>query len=347
MHNDVILEQINTTGVCSLNRPKALHTLNLNMCEAMLNTFTQWQNNEQIELVLLKHAEGRGFCAGGDIRSMYDSVDEGGKYSQDFFFTEYQLNHLIFHFRKNTIALMDGITMGGGVGIALPCKYRVATERTRFAMPETGIGLFPDVGGAWYLPRLPNNIGTYMTLTGDPVKGINCLKLGLATHYVPSEKLPDLEKALLAHPEQIETILNSYCESAGETEFDGVVEFCQQHLTGFDIKSILSRIYGIENHVAKHILDSVALKSPISTLVSMKALELGMQSKTFDDEMQREYVLACNLTAYPDFKEGVRALLIDKDNRPKWVHSSIDAVEQEEVDGFFSNEAGYRQWQPA
>lgn len=347
MSNDVIIESNNAVGVMRLNRPKALHTLNLGMCEDMLSAAQSWLGQDDIKLVLLKHSEGRGFCAGGDIRSMYDSVDEGGKYSQAFFYTEYQLNHLLYTYAKPTVVLMDGITMGGGVGIAMPCRYRVATERTRFAMPETGIGLFPDVGGAWYLPRLSHNMGTYMALTGEPVRGINCLKLGLATHYVSSEKLPELELALMANPEQVETILSEFCETAGDTEFDEVMAFSESELNGYDVNEILSRLSANDSPLAQKTLATIQSKSPLSTVASMKALELGATATTFAQEMTREYTLACNLTAHPDFKEGVRALLVDKDNQPKWAHTDIASVSDEDVSVLFENNSDLKTWVPA
>ncbi len=347
MSNDVIIETIGSVGVLQLNRPKALHTLNLDMCEDMLSAAQSWQSDQQIELVMLKHSEGRGFCAGGDIRSMYDSVDEGGQYSQSFFFTEYQLNHALFHYDKPTLVLMDGITMGGGVGIAMPCRYRVATERTRFAMPETGIGLFPDVGGTWYLPRLAHNMGTYMTLTGEPVRGVNCLKLGLATHYVPSEKLPELERALLANPSQVDAILADFCEDAGDTDFDPVIAFCGAMLGGFNLDDILSRLNADGSEIANAILTSIKAKSPLSTMASMRALALGAEAESFEQEMAREYILACNLTSHPDFKEGVRALLVDKDNQPKWAHSDVRDVTETQITELFSNNTGLKTWVPA
>ena len=190
-------EQLHThiharTGHISLNRPKALHALTLDMCHAMSAALTAWAANEAVEAVILDHAEGRGFCAGGDINLLRNSaLNDDGESGRAFFHDEYRLNHQMFEYGKPIVAFMDGITMGGGVGIALPCKYRVATENTRFAMPESGIGLFPDVGGGWHLSRLGGRLGQFLALTGARLDGAECVWAGIATHYLPAEKLAE------------------------------------------------------------------------------------------------------------------------------------------------------------
>ena len=183
-------------GRIRLNRPKALHALNTAMCEAILAALTEWRTDPAVEAVLIDHAEGRGFCAGGDIRMLAESGAQDGAEARAFFHTEYRMNHALFTYAKPTIAFMDGITMGGGVGLACPCDFRIATENTKLAMPETGIGLFPDVGGGWYLSRLPGRVGQFMALTGYRADGADCLALGLATHYRPSDRLHPRSQAV-------------------------------------------------------------------------------------------------------------------------------------------------------
>ena len=187
MTEDVLISTDGHSGRLSLNRPKAIHALNLAMCEAMIDALLKWQGDDAIEAVIIDHSEGRGFCAGGDIRMLAESGAKDGVEARAFFHTEYRLNHLLFTYPKPIVAFMDGITMGGGVGISQPAKYRVATEHTRFAMPETGIGLFPDVGGGWYLPRLEGRVGAFLALTGARLDGGECLALGLASVYLRSE----------------------------------------------------------------------------------------------------------------------------------------------------------------
>src|SRR5262249_36435620 len=188
--SDVLTSVSGGLARITLNRPEALHALTTHMCANMTQALLAWRDDASVRAVMIDHAEGpRGFCAGGDIRVIAESGKGDGKAARDFFFTEYQLNHLLFTYDKPVIAVMDGVTMGGGVGISMPAKFRIATENTTYAMPETGIGLFPDVGGGWYLPRKPGQIGMWLALTGARIKAADCLAAGIATHYLPTEIL--------------------------------------------------------------------------------------------------------------------------------------------------------------
>ena len=207
MSNEVLAKVEGHAGIISLNRPTAIHALTLDMVHAMTAQLQAWVDDAGVACVIIDHAEGRGFCAGGDIRFLQESALVGGEAGRKFFHDEYQLNHLLFTYPKPVIAFMDGITMGGGVGISQPAKYRIATENTRFAMPETGIGLFPDVGGGWYLSRLPGRVGQYLALTGARIDGADCIAVGLATHYLSSASLGDVKAAISTNPENIEMIL--------------------------------------------------------------------------------------------------------------------------------------------
>ena len=197
------------TGHISLNRPQAPHALTLDMCHGISAALAGWAEDDAVEAVILDHAEGRGFCAGGDINLLrHSALNDGGKSGREFFHEEYRLNHQMFEYGKPIVAFMDGITMGGGVGIALPCKYRVVTENTRFAMPESGIGLFPDVGGGWHLSRLGGRLGQFLALTGARLDGAECVWAGIATHYLPAEKLAEAKARIIEHPERIGGILS-------------------------------------------------------------------------------------------------------------------------------------------
>ena len=201
--SDVISRVEGSVGWISLNRPEALHALNRGMLAAMTEALRDWRNASAITAFMIDHGAGRGFCAGGDVRMLAESGAADGTEARAFFHDEYRLNHLLFTHSKPGVAFMDGVTMGGGVGISLPCKYRVATENTRFAMPETAIGLFPDVGGGWYLPRLPGRVGQFLALTGARLDGAECHYLGLATHYVDSSGLEDLADRIAKAPDRI------------------------------------------------------------------------------------------------------------------------------------------------
>src|SRR5688500_9522390 len=195
-------------GRIRLNRPKAIHALTREMCGLMIAALLEWRGDHGVEAVMIDHAEGRGFCAGGDVVMLAESGAGDGSEARAFFHEEYRLNHLLFTYAKPTVAFVDGIVMGGGVGISQPCRYRVATENTRFAMPETAIGLFPDVGGGWHLSRLPGRTGHFLALTGARLDGAECLHLGLSTHYLPALGLEDVKARILAAPRDIEAILD-------------------------------------------------------------------------------------------------------------------------------------------
>jgi len=190
---DVLVRREGGIGKIILNRPKALHALNLQMCEAILAALNAWKSDDSVQLVLVTHAEGsRGFCAGGDIRMLAESGASDGSEARAFFAVEYRLNAAVKAFPKPYVAIMDGVTMGGGVGLAVHGSHRIATERTLFAMPETGIGLFPDVGGGWFLPRLRGELGTWLALTGARLKGADVAAARVATHFLPSDLIPSL-----------------------------------------------------------------------------------------------------------------------------------------------------------
>src|SRR5688500_4273358 len=206
--DEVIVIRHGAVGHISLDRPKALHALTQAMCETISAALLEWRLDDRIEAVMLDHAEGRGFCAGGDVGQVRRSaLEDGGEAGRGFFHAEYRMNHLLFTYPKPVVAFMDGVTMGGGVGLALPCRYRIATENTLSAMPEGAIGLFPDVGAGWFLPRLPGRIGQFLALTGARLDGAECLWAGLATHYLLSERLTEAKARIAGELDAIEAIL--------------------------------------------------------------------------------------------------------------------------------------------
>src|SRR5262245_32715720 len=209
--SDVLTFVSDAVARITLNRPEALHALTAHMCRNMAQALLSWSGDENVAAVMIDHMEGtRGFCAGGDIRLIAESGKGDGRQAREFFFTEYRLNDLLFTYPKPVIAIMDGVTMGGGVGISMPAKFRIATERTTYAMPETGIGLFPDVGGGWYLPRKPGQVGMWLALTGARLKAADCIAAGIATHCVEASKLTDLKQALTSGREDLSDVLGNF-----------------------------------------------------------------------------------------------------------------------------------------
>lgn len=346
MTEDVLIATDVRVGRISLNRPKAIHALNLAMCEAMIDALVKWRDDDAVEAVIIDHSEGRGFCAGGDIRMLAESGAKDGKEARAFFHTEYRLNHLLFTYPKPVVAFMDGITMGGGVGISQPAKYRVATEHTRFAMPETGIGLFPDVGGGWYLPRLEGRVGVYLALTGARLDGAECLALGLATHYLPSEKLAEAKARIAVDPGRIGGILGELSVTAPPAAITRHIERINRLFASDTYEDILAALEADGGEWAEKELATLHGKSPQTCKVALRQLKEGGEMHDFAEQMRQEYAIGSRVVAMHDFIEGVRALIIDKDNSPKWDPPTPEAVTDDWIDAIFAPLPENEKWTP-
>lgn len=346
MTDDLITSQDGHIGRISLNRPKAIHALNHPMCEAMIAALLSWRDDSSVEAVTIDHSEGRGFCAGGDIRMLATSGAKDGTEARAFFHTEYRLNHLLFTYPKPVVAFMDGITMGGGVGISQPAKYRVATENTRFAMPETGIGLFPDVGGGWYLPRIEGRVGVFLALTGARLDGAECLALGLATHYLPSEKLIEAKERIARHPDRIGGILGELSLTAPPARITAHIDKINRLFASDRYEDILTALDGDGGEWAMKERDTLGTKSPQTCKVALRQLAEGAAMPDFAAEMTQEYAIGSRVVAMHDFLEGVRALIIDKDNSPQWDPPTPETVSDEWIDAIFAPLPEDEKWTP-
>ncbi len=346
MTEDVLISTEGRIGRISLNRPKAIHALNLAMCEAMIGALLTWRSDTAVEAVVIDHSEGRGFCAGGDIRMLADSGAKDGKDARAFFYSEYRLNHLLFAYPKPVAAFMDGITMGGGVGISQPAKYRVATEHTRFAMPETGIGLFPDVGGGWYLPRLEGRVGVFLALTGARLDGAECLALGLATHFLASETLAEAKARIAAHPDRIGGILGELSQKAPPAAITRHIDKINRLFASDRYEDILAALEADGGDWAEKELAALHSKSPQTCKVALRQLQEGQAMPDFAAEMRQEYAIGSRVVRMPDFLEGVRALIVDKDNSPKWNPPTPEAVTDEWIDAIFAPLPADEAWTP-
>jgi enoyl-CoA hydratase len=346
MTEDVLIAVEGRVGRIRLNRPKAIHALNHAMCTDIIAALQGWAKDPAIELVMIDHSEGRGFCAGGDIRMIAESAKVGGADARAFFRDEYRMNHLLFVYAKPIIAFMDGITMGGGVGLADPCRYRVLTDRTVYAMPETGIGLFTDVGGGHFLSRMPGRTGQYIGLTGARLNGAECLALGVGTHYVPSESVEALKAAIIASPGRIDEELRSAVTMLPEAPL-------LEHRTAIDrlfaanrYEEILAALAADGGEWAGKQLATLAGKSPQACKVVLRLLALSAGIDDFADEMRMEYAVATHVIGRPDFIEGVRALIIDKDNQPRWNPATPEAVSDADIDAIFAPLPPEQAWTP-
>ncbi|KQN34858.1 enoyl-CoA hydratase [Sphingomonas sp. Leaf407] len=333
-------------GRLRLDRAEALHALTHGMCDTMLAALEDWRGDPAVEAVAIDHAEGRGFCAGGDIRMIAASSAADGAEARAFFAAEYRLNHRLFTYAKPVIAIMDGIVMGGGVGISQPCKLRVATERSRFAMPETAIGLFPDVGGGWYLSRLPGRIGQYLALTGARIDGAEMLALGLATHFVASERVAEATARIAADPQAAEAILSELSGEPGEAAILSRQGEIDRLFASDDFEEILSVLDADGGEWAGEQLGILRQRAPLSCKVSLKLLLDGRAMPTFEDEMRQEYAVATRIVQRPDIVEGVRAVIVDKDHAPRWDPATPEAVSDHMIDRIFAPLDAADEWQP-
>lgn len=332
---DVLVRADNGVGVLTLNRPKALHALTTDMCRTISTALTEWQTDASIRAVMIKAAEGtRGFCAGGDIRKAAQSARGDGVEAAEFFATEYRLNAQIKRFPKPYIALMDGITMGGGAGISVHGSHRIATERTVFAMPETGIGLFPDVGGSWFLPRLEGELGTWLALTGTQLRGHDVHAAGLATHYAPSAELLGLKERLI-RGDTLDALLLP-CALPAQPSYLNHLETINRCFGEDSLPAIVAALDAEMTPWAQAQARILRSRSPLSCSVALKQLRIGRQMTVFEEAMRMEYRVACHIIRMNDFSEGVRALLEDKDNAPHWAPASFEKVDSLTVEQMFS-----------
>jgi enoyl-CoA hydratase len=333
-------------GRLRLNRPKALNALDLDMVRAMTRALQDWLADPAVKLILIDHAEGRGFCAGGDVVTIARSSQGHGAAGQAFFFQEYRMNHLMYTYPKRGVVFMDGITMGGGVGISCPCKYRIATERTVFAMPETSIGLFPDVGGGRYLSRLRGRIAQFLALTGARLDGAECVALGLATHYIPSERLEDVKRQLIEVPEHVEAILRAASIEPPPGRIVGNYAIIDRCFASDRLEDIIAALEADGSEWAIRELATLRAKSPTACKVSLRLLVESPKQFHFLDEMRLEYGIVVRMFRHPDFIEGVRALLIDKDNAPKWTPPTPEEVTDAMIDRLFEPLPAGEAWTP-
>ncbi|XP_008833844.1 3-hydroxyisobutyryl-CoA hydrolase, mitochondrial isoform X2 [Nannospalax galili] len=342
---EVLLERKGCAGVITMNRPKHLNALTLSMIRQIYPQLKKWEQDPETFLIIIKGSGGKAFCAGGDIKAISEAKKAKQNLSQDFFREEYILNNAIASCQKPYVALIDGITMGGGVGVSVHGRFRVATERSLFAMPETGIGLFPDVGGGYFLPRLQGKLGYFLALTGFRLKGRDMHTAGIATHFVDSEKLHMLEEDLLSlkspSEENIADVLEAY---HAESMMDRGKSFIlEEHMDKINrcfsantVEQIIENLRQDGSPFAIEQLKVINRMSPTSLKITLRQLMEG-SSKTLQEVLTMEYRLTQACMGGHDFHEGVRAVLIDKDQSPKWKPADLKEVTDEDLNRYFKS----------
>jgi enoyl-CoA hydratase/carnithine racemase len=318
-----IVRRDGRVGRLVLNRPKALNALDLTMIRACAAALTQWADDPHVDAVVIEGAGDRAFCAGGDIRVLRDSQLNDRSIADQFFTEEYALNLQIANYPKPYIALIDGICMGGGIGMSVHGGYRVASEHAGFGMPETIIGFFPDIGGTFILPRLPGELGMYLGLTGLRINGADAVHAGLATHYTPRAKLPELSAALAADGLAALAAFNEPLPAFSLAADRAAIDHC---FSADTVPGIVARLQAVDSPWAAAALKALRQVSPSALFWTLKALRRG-RNLTLKDALAAEFALTRTTMAHPDFVEGVRAMVVDKDRQPKWQPATIEGVD--------------------
>ena len=346
MTEEILARVEGGVGRLTLNRSKALHALNRPMCLAMTEALLAWRGDDAVKSVLIDHAGERGFCAGGDIRMIAESGAGDGSDARAFFDAEYKLNALLFDYPKPVTAIADGIVMGGGVGISEPADVRIATERTTYAMPETGIGLFPDVGGGWFLPRLEGEVGTWIALTGARLKAADTVALGIHTHFLPGDAIEAFRSILKTDPAYPIDIADNLAADPGEGTVEPHLETIDRVFAHDRMEAIVAALEAEGTEWADKQLSILRTKSPQSLKVTLRQLRKGATLESFADNMAMEYALGGRVVQTHDFQEGVRAVILDKDNTPDWKPARLEEVTDAELDRLFAPLPEGQAWRP-
>ena len=332
--NDVLFRREGAIGRITLNRPKALNALTEDMCAVMLDQLRHWATDTSVHTVVIDAVPGKAFCAGGDVRAVYDAGRRGDGRVMSFFRTEYPMNAAIHRFPKPYVALIDGFAFGGGCGVSIHGSYRVASENAVFAMPETVIGLFPDIGATFFLNRLPGQIGMYLALTGVRIGTADAIACGLATHHVVSGDHSGFY-ARLAEGESPDAVLARLNASPpGSADVMSHREAIDRAFAAPSVEDILERL-DKEGDWGREIISLLKTRSPTSLKVTFRQMREGALLD-FESCQRIEYRIMRRMMDGPDFYEGVRAALIDKDQKPRWMPDRLDKVTGTDVDRFFA-----------
>jgi enoyl-CoA hydratase len=338
---DLISRREGAVGVIRLNRPKAINAVTLEMFREVDKALDQFETDPAVGLILLEGAGERGLCAGGDIRALYESSRVKGDLGKILWREEYILNARIARFPKPYVAFMDGIVMGGGVGLSAHSSHRVVTERTRLAMPEVGLGFFPDVGGTWLLSRSPGEIGTYFGLTGQTMNGPDAVYACFADAVVPSGKFAALREALVnlhagVSSADVKTAIDGFATGGASGPVAALHSQIDRWFAHDRMQDIVAALRRDGSELAQSTLKTLNEKSPRGMVVALKLLRLARAASSLEECLVREYRAALEVFASDDFREGVRAAVIDKDRNPRWSPPGIEDVTPEMVAPYFA-----------
>ncbi|MFQ4147129.1 enoyl-CoA hydratase/isomerase family protein [Arthrobacter sp. LAPM80] len=334
-HNDVLVERTGRLGHLILNRPQAMNALNFAMVQAVAKALDDWETDDGVSTVLISGAGERGLCAGGDIVSIYHDARTGGESSEVFWRAEYHLNARIRRYPKPVVTLMDGVVLGGGVGISAHASHRVVTERSRIGMPETGIGFVPDVGGTYLLSHAPGELGTHAGLTGTMVSGADAIAMGLADHFIDSAVLPTLVAELAERTAS--SAVARLGQAAPESALAAARWWIDEAYAPDDAGTILQRLTRVGDPAADAAAQIIAGKSPTAVTVTLAALRRARGLSSLEEGLNQEMRVSLRALRWPDFAEGIRAQMIDKDRNPQWSPATLAEVSGDVVAAAFAN----------
>ncbi|MUL66087.1 3-hydroxyisobutyryl-CoA hydrolase [Mycobacterium sp. CBMA 234] len=332
-NEDILVNVENGVGVVTLNRPKAINSLNHVMVTGLADALAAWEQDDSIRAVLLTGAGERGLCAGGDVVALYHSAKAGDDNARNFWHDEYLLNAHIGRFAKPYVSLMDGIVMGGGVGVGAHGNIRVVTEKTKLGMPEVGIGFIPDVGGTYLLSRTPGQLGLHAALTGAPFSGADAIALGFADHYVPQENLPAFRDLVIS--DGPDAALAKYAIEPPASELMAQRHWIDDCYAAETVEEILANLRGHDAGPAGDAANLISTRSPIALTVTLEAVRRAAKLSTLEDTLTQEFRVSVASAKSHDFVEGIRAQLVDKDRNPQWSPATLADCTAADVDAYF------------
>ena len=333
--SDEVLTRVDDgVGFITLNRPKAINSLNQTMVDLLSSVLIRWERDDAVRAVVLSGAGERGLCAGGDVVAVYHSARKDGVETRRFWRDEYLLDGQVGRFAKPFVALMDGIVMGGGVGVSAHANTRVVTDTSKIAMPEVGIGFIPDVGGAYLLSRAPGALGLHAALTGAPFSGADAIAMGFADHYVPHRDLDAFTAAIVA--DGVESALAHHAIEPPPSALVAQRDWIDVCYAGNTVEDILAALRGHDSGPAQDAANLIATRSPIAVSVALEAVRRAGKLETLEDVLTQDYRVSSASARSHDLVEGIRAQIIDKDRNPKWSPATLAAVTAADVDAYFA-----------
>ncbi|BAC12773.1 enoyl-CoA hydratase (3-hydroxybutyryl-CoA dehydratase) [Oceanobacillus iheyensis HTE831] len=346
MEQDVVLfSEKNGIGTIELNRPKAINSLSQRMIELIHQQLTAWKNDSNIKFILFSGNGPKGFCAGGDIKTLYQAKENESKYQQaiQFFQLEYETDALIYHYPKPILAILDGVTMGGGVGLTYGASHRIVTERTKWAMPEMNIGFFPDVGASYFFNQAPGKIGYYLALSASVISGSDAIYANAADHYIKTDTLDTFiheitEKDWTSETninQTIDSIVQKFTASPGQSSLENHHSEIDEYFSHSTLEEIITSLESTDSDFANKTKQLLLSKSPISLKVTLEQLRRG-KDKSLEACFDMDLILAKNFLKSTDFYEGVRSIVIDKDKKPNYQYKKLDDVKADLVESYFN-----------